>query len=227
MYKIGIIEDEYIIAQDIVQSVRSFGYDVAFVSSSADDAVQNFELNRPDIIIVDISLAGKKNGIDVVAEIKKLHNPKVVFLTAHHDDETLEKCKSVKPNGFITKPFTDSTLKAAIYFALLDENNRSISDGSEIIDLGNGYHYNMIDRLLVKNGEVSLFSKMTMSLLHLFLTNLNKQISFIHIENTVYEGEPISMGTIRNITSILRNEFPNLTVKSISGVGYIATLKRP
>lgn len=222
MHRIGIIEDEYIIAQDIVQSTKALGYDVVFVSSNADDAVQKFNLHQPDLLIVDISLASDKSGIDAVAEIKKIHNPKVIFLTAYHDDETLKKCKAVKPNGFITKPFTDSALKTSMYFALLADSDKSTEATS--IDLGNNYVYDMENRLLFKNGVVSLLSKMNMTLLHLFLTHLNRQISFENIENIVYEGDPISMGTIRNMTSILRHEFPTLNIKSISGVGYIATL---
>ena len=90
--KILLVEDDSIEAMDIQRSLESYDFEVPYVASSGDEALEKISDIKPDLVLMDIVLKGEKNGIDVANNIKKLEIP-VIFLTAHSDDSTMEKVK--------------------------------------------------------------------------------------------------------------------------------------
>ncbi|MBU1984707.1 response regulator, partial [bacterium] len=73
---------------------------------------------RPDLVLMDILLAGEMDGITAATEIDNQHDVPIVFLTAHADHETLERAKTTRPHGYIVKPFSDNGLRAAVELAI-------------------------------------------------------------------------------------------------------------
>lgn len=116
--RILIVEDESIIALDISNIIKSLGYSVAGVSRSGEDCLEMIPKNPPDIILMDIRLYGKMNGIETADEIRKSFGLPVVFLTAHADNNLLEDAKRAEPYGYILKPVNKSDLHSAIEVAL-------------------------------------------------------------------------------------------------------------
>ena len=115
--KILIVEDESIVAKDIQNTLKNLGYTVTAVVNKTDKAIEEIETNRPDLVIMDIMLKGKMNGIEAAANIKKRFEIPVIFLTAYADDTTLNNAKQSEPYGYIIKPFKELELKAAIEVA--------------------------------------------------------------------------------------------------------------
>ncbi|MFH0968718.1 MAG: response regulator [Methanobacteriota archaeon] len=112
-----MVEDEAIVAESIASKLRRFGYQVAGPVSTGEEAVRIAGEVRPDIILMDIHLAGIIDGIDAAEEIAgKFHIP-VIFLTAYADDKTLERAKEAKPFGYLVKPFRERDLHATIRMA--------------------------------------------------------------------------------------------------------------
>ncbi|GBE04621.1 putative transcriptional regulatory protein pdtaR [bacterium BMS3Abin10] len=116
--QIMVVEDESIVAEDIKRSLQNMGYEVPAVLSSGEDAVKKAEELRPDLILMDIVLRNKMNGIDAASHIRSILNIPIVYLTAYADEKTLERAKITEPFGYIIKPFEDRELHSIIEIAL-------------------------------------------------------------------------------------------------------------
>ena len=113
---IYIVEDERIVALDIRNSVISIGHSLVGISSSGEDCLEKLKTVKPDLILMDINLAGELSGIETVEIINETMNIPIVFLTAYSDDETLNEIKKGGYYGYITKPFKELKLKTEIEF---------------------------------------------------------------------------------------------------------------
>lgn len=115
--KILMVEDESIEAMDIKQTLESFGYEVPYVASSGEEAINKALEIMPDLILMDIILKGETDGVEAASRIKSLEIP-VIYLTAHSEESTIERAKLTEPYGYIIKPYEHTELKYAIELAL-------------------------------------------------------------------------------------------------------------
>ncbi len=116
--RILIAEDEELVALAIKKCLEGFGYEVPCVVSSGEEAVRKSETLEADLVLMDIHLQGKMNGIDAAGLIKDSTRVPVVYLTAYSDADTLDKAKITEPFGFILKPFEEKALEATVKMAL-------------------------------------------------------------------------------------------------------------
>jgi len=114
-----VVEDESIVSKDIQHSLKKLGYTVLGSSSSGEKAIEFLQNNdEPDIVLMDIMLKGKMNGIETAEIIKNKYSIPVIFLTAYADEATLSKAKISEPYGYILKPFKEIDLQTSIEIAL-------------------------------------------------------------------------------------------------------------
>lgn len=116
--EILIVEDESIIAIDIQEQLKRFGYKVLGISASGEDALQRIQKKRPNLILMDIKLKGKLNGIETAEKASTIDNIPVVYTTANADRATVERAKKTDAYGFIYKPIQPDVLQAVIELAL-------------------------------------------------------------------------------------------------------------
>ena len=116
--KIMSVEDEWTVADDIKMFLERLGYTVTSISSSGDEAIQNAEKDKPDLVLMDIVLEGEMDGIEAANEIRTRFNIPIVYLPAYADDKILERAKITEPSGYIVKPFVNEDLKINIEMAL-------------------------------------------------------------------------------------------------------------
>ncbi len=115
--KIGIVEDELVIARTIVSTLNELGYSHCGTAINYTEAMEMLDDNKPDLLLLDIQLSGKKDGIDLAQKINEFYQIPFIFLTANSDAETIDRAKKVKPHAYIVKPFTKEELFAAIEIA--------------------------------------------------------------------------------------------------------------
>ena len=113
-----IVEDEKIIALDLQRRLERFGYSVIGMASDGAEAIALARERSPDIILMDIMLAGSMDGIEAAKQIRAQLAIPVIFLTAYTDEKTLERAKEVEPFGYILKPFKERELYTTIDIAL-------------------------------------------------------------------------------------------------------------
>ena len=112
-----VVEDEFLVATDIEESLEILGYNVQNTVPTGAAAIKEVEKNLPDVILMDIMLKGDMTGIDAATEIRKRHNVPIIYLTANADISTIEKAKVSLPYGYIIKPFTEKDLQTNIEIA--------------------------------------------------------------------------------------------------------------
>jgi DNA-binding LytR/AlgR family response regulator len=121
--KVLIIEDEFPIALDIEQRLKKLGYEVVGIAGKYNYALTLLAEKEYDIVLLDINLDEKKNGIDLANIInEKFHCP-VIFITAYSDKQTFTEAADAKPMGYIVKPFNDSELDRTINLSLMNFRN--------------------------------------------------------------------------------------------------------
>ena len=118
MAKILVVDDEAIITMQLEERLSAMGYTVAGMAASGEEAIDKARRLRPDLILMDIVMPGKMNGIEAANVVTNELDIPVVFVTSYADDAIIQKAKSVRPYGYIVKPFNELEIKAAIEVAL-------------------------------------------------------------------------------------------------------------
>ena len=112
--KIGIVEDEMIISETIAMALEKLGYEISGVVGTYKEAIAMIENTSPDLVVMDINLGTKKDGIDLASEVKGRFGTPVIFLTANSDPATVNRAKDIHPLAFLVKPFSQNDLFSAI-----------------------------------------------------------------------------------------------------------------
>ena len=130
--RILIVEDEAIIAMEIESQMQSLGYEVTSIVNTGEEAIGKADSYRPDIILMDIDLRGKLDGIESAEIIRTRFNIPIVFLTAHMDEDRLERAKLTLPFGYLLKPTRERDLKVsiemALYISMVDKERSKIEE---------------------------------------------------------------------------------------------------
>jgi diguanylate cyclase (GGDEF)-like protein len=113
-----LVEDEWIVAQDLKESLTQLGYNVIGVASEGVQAVCMAEELQPQLIVMDVGLRGEVDGIQAARMIQEKAHVPVIFLTGHRDPDTLQRAVSTGPLGYIVKPFQEVELHCAIEVAI-------------------------------------------------------------------------------------------------------------
>lgn len=116
--RILVVEDEAIVARDIQLQLAGLGYDPVAHAKRGEEAVQLAGELRPDLVLMDIQLAGAMNGVQAATQIRQQHAIPVVFLTAFAEDATLELAKLAEPFGYVLKPYAERELRIVLEMAL-------------------------------------------------------------------------------------------------------------
>jgi CheY-like chemotaxis protein len=115
-----IVEDEMILAMNTKFALEGAGYRVTGIAISGEEALSMAERDRPDLVLVDITLSGKMNGIVAAKKmIEELGIP-VIYLTGNSDEGTLERARRTNPAGILQKPTEDNRLASIIKKILAD-----------------------------------------------------------------------------------------------------------
>lgn len=112
--RIMIVEDEEIVAFDLRKTLEKLGYSVTSQASNGIDAIEKAEIDKPNIIIMDVRLKNELDGIDAAQIISLKNRIPIVYLTSYNDAEIRKRAKSTPAFAFLLKPFDEDSLKATI-----------------------------------------------------------------------------------------------------------------
>ena len=116
--RIMVVEDEQITAADIEDMLTGLGYAVTAAVASGEEALRQAAEDPPDLVLMDIRLKGKCDGIETALQLRQRFDIPVIYLTAHADQETLNRAKLAEPLGYLVKPFQETDLQASLEMAL-------------------------------------------------------------------------------------------------------------
>lgn len=118
MHSILIVEDERIVAKDLQQTLAGMGYDAFAIASSAEEALSRASERCPDLVLMDIRIKGKRDGIETAALLHERFGAPIVYLTAHADEATLDRAKRTEPYGYLMKPVRSAELRSVVEISI-------------------------------------------------------------------------------------------------------------
>ena len=124
--RILVVEDSGTIAMHIERVLRLLEYRIVDVVDTAAQAIARVEASHPDLVLMDITLKGEKDGIATAEEIWRRFRTPVIYLTAHDDEKTLQRALLAEPFGYVLKPFEVEDIRIAIETAL--SKHKTVSD---------------------------------------------------------------------------------------------------
>jgi DNA-binding LytR/AlgR family response regulator len=152
LIKILVVEDEMIIGAKISMQLTGLGYEVTGILPRGEDAILHVEENKPDMVLLDINLKGKLNGIETALQIQKLADIPIIYLTANSDEATFNRAKASRPYAFISKPYKQLDLQRAIELTISrmaeNETGPHIED-----DSADERPFILSDRIFVRHKE--------------------------------------------------------------------------
>ena len=116
--RILVVEDDGVLALDLADTLDELGYTVAGTATRGEEAIDLARRIHPHLILMDVGLAGDIDGITAAETIRDEHDVPVVFLTAHADDDTLQRATHADPSAYLVKPFKAPDLRCVIEIAL-------------------------------------------------------------------------------------------------------------
>jgi CheY-like chemotaxis protein len=115
--KLLIVDDESEVAKTLEMKLKKFGYTIVGSEKNADKAIEKAGELHPDIVLMDIELSGKMDGIQAADAIRKKYQIPSIYITAMCDAKTLQRVGASIPYGYILKPFKDDELRTVIDIA--------------------------------------------------------------------------------------------------------------
>ena len=202
--KILVVEDEMIIGAKISMQLTNLGYEVTAILPRGEEAVLHVEENMPDIVLLDINLKGKIDGIETARLIHQIADVPIVYLTANTDEGTFNRAKATKPFAFISKPFKQLDLQRAIELTIsrMAEHHQTgkieVVEAIEPIDVTKenvSEPFILSDRIFVKHKEKMvklfladiLYIEADRNYSHIFTKNKEYMLSITlkHIEDKI------------------------------------------
>jgi CheY-like chemotaxis protein len=113
-----IVEDETLIAEELKERLSLLGFSVIAAVDSGEEGIAIATRERPDLVLMDIRLKGKKDGVQATKEIRQQVDVPIVYLTAYSDRLTVDRAKKTAYDGFVLKPFRASELQSTIEIAM-------------------------------------------------------------------------------------------------------------
>jgi len=166
--KILIVEDNVLIAYNMQNMLEDMGYEIVANKTTYEDAVEVLATHKIDLALLDIQLGTSKTGIDIGKHINEHYKIPFIFVTSNSDKETVDQAKTVKPNGYLLKPYDEKDLFASIEIAITNYQEEPIEsttdENTTFIFVKEGYLFKkiLLDEILyvkADNVYVDVFTK--------------------------------------------------------------------
>jgi DNA-binding response OmpR family regulator len=124
--RILIVEDDVLIASQMEVALAEAGFEIVCVASTGKEAFQLTEAQSPTLVVMDIRLAGDRDGIDTALELFRVHGVRCIFASAHSDDDTRRRAAPAAPLGWLQKPYTMASLTAMVRAGFKELRSRQV-----------------------------------------------------------------------------------------------------
>lgn len=115
--RILVVEDEYVVSLDLKNMLEDLGHEVVATIARGEEVIATAQLHQPDMVLMDIRLAGKTSGTEAAQQLRQTMDVPVIFLSAYSDDSVLAEAEKSYPYGYLVKPFERRELAATIRMA--------------------------------------------------------------------------------------------------------------
>lgn len=198
-FKIQIVEDELLVAHDLAARLKQAGYEIVSIADNMDDAITSFKQHLPDMVLLDITISGKKSGIDIAHAITELQPTPFIYITAHADAMTVNNAKNTFPAAYIIKPFTTQSLLVSIELALHNFAYQHEDAGEEPELSKDGNIYIKQNHVFIKDGYK--FIKVLLN----DILYISAEDNYVNIKTT--ERDFLVRNTLAKTIDVLKKNF--------------------
>ena len=202
-------------SKKIMHDVLSDNFEKVFTAQNGDEGLKKFKKYNPNMVITDVFMP-ISDGLDMTRYIKEISkDTPVIVLSAHSEKETLLKAIDVGVDKYLIKPImADDLLKT------IENVAKSKIETANIIQVANGYSFNKIKRVLIRDGvEISL-TKKELAIISLLIKRLGTLVLHDEIKSVVWVGESVTEAAIRTFVKRVRDKVGNNFIKNVPGLGY-------
>jgi len=215
--RVLILEDDFPSAVYLKTILLKNNYEIVDIVDTGERAIQICKIMKPDIILVDIMLAGRLTGSEAAVHIN--HDTpecKVIFLTAYAEEDMIEDAVMSHAFAYLMKPYRAKEILATMRLALSNHNH---SKKSTTVPLINGFIFNTQEHRLYKDSNEIPLSGKKLKLIEFLVKNKNSSISNTQISHVLW-GENKSTSTLRSLIHRVREALGSDIIENIKGVGY-------
>lgn len=128
-----IVEDDLSFAIELNMLVKEIGYNIKARVDNSAEALEIALTDAPDLILMDIDIKGRLNGLEIAEKIRHLEIP-ILFITSHDNEEDYERAKQTNFVGYLVKPVNKYSLKSAVKLAMisLNKSNSEVTANSDL-----------------------------------------------------------------------------------------------
>ena len=202
-------------SKKIMHDMLSDNFEKVFTAQNGDEGLKKFKKYNPNMVITDVFMP-ISDGLDMTRYIKEISkDTPVIVLSAHSEKETLLKAIDVGVDKYLIKPImADDLLKT------IENVAKNKIETSNIIQVANGYSFNKIKRVLIRDGvEISL-TKKELAFISLLIKRLGTLVLHDEIKSVVWVGESVTEAAIRTFVKRVRDKVGNNFIKNVPGLGY-------
>lgn len=214
-----IVEDERIPAEFLKEVLEKEGFNVVGICDTGAGAIEQACRLMPTIIFMDIMLKDNITGSEAALNIYLHIKTKIIFLTAHYDDEMIEYALDAGAVNYLIKPYKEKQIITALKLALNLKNEPKNKDKKEFINLNNGYYYNTINEKLYHNKLEVILGIRSSKLIKYLCKNIGITVSKEELSLYIYD-EIIESSTIRAMISRLNKSLNYNMIENSNGLGY-------
>ena len=199
----------------IVQEVMRDKFEKVITAQNGDEGLKKFKKYNPNMVITDVFMP-IMNGLDMAKSIKEISKdtPIIVFST-NSEKETLLKAIDVGIDKYVLKP-----IDLDDFLVTLEKVAKNKIETANIIQVTNGYSFNKIKRVLIRDGiEISL-TKKELAFISLLIKRLGTLVLHDEIKNVVWVGESVTEAAIRTFVKRVRDKVGSHFIKNVPGLGY-------
>ena len=199
----------------IVQEVMRDKFEKVITAQNGDEGLKKFKKYNPNMVITDVFMP-IMNGLDMAKSIKEISKdtPIIVFST-NSEKETLLKAIDVGIDKYVLKP-----IDLYDFLVTLENVAKNKIETANIIQVTNGYSFNKIKRVLIRDGvEISL-TKKELAFISLLIKRLGTLVLHDEIKNVVWVGESVTEAAIRTFVKRVRDKVGSNFIKNVPGLGY-------
>jgi len=217
--KILIVEDDIFIAVDIKRALKKLNFSVTGILKKCCEIMDSIKQNEPNLIIMDINLKEKKDGIDIAKQIYQIKNIPILYLTSYNDEKTMQRAFETNPVGYLTKPFKIRELNSTIILATYKISKLEYKDiNQDHQDIGFGYFFDLKNQKLYYYSRFIKLNPKEKKLLFILVCSNSLSVSKEKLEYELWSNNIPSSSALKTLVYRLKAKLScNLIQSSSSG----------
>ena len=202
-------------SKKIIYDILIDNFEKVITAQNGDEGLKKFKKYNPNMVITDVFMP-IIDGLDMAKCIKEISkDTPIIILSTHCEKETLLKAIDVGIDKFLIKPIMPGD-----FLETIENVAKNKIETTNIIKIGNGYSFNKIKRVLIREGvEISL-TKKELAFISLLIKRLGTLVLHDEIKSVVWVGESVTEAAIRTFVKRVRDKVGSSFIKNVPGLGY-------